>query len=125
MLFTVTDRKACSQSTVLSASSCSSESCEQSRYAPFYLIDPHAPARSKVRRLVSLWDDRSGRSAAMQARIEELEEGEGPLTEGEYEEGLDDDYDDEDEEYDAEADLLDEDDLDGATLGALRMRFST
>lgn len=61
----------------------------------------------------------------MQARIEELEEEEGPLTEGEYEEGLDDDYDDEDEEYDEEADLLDEDDLDGAVFEAPRTSFNS
>lgn len=56
---------------------------------------------------------------SMQAHVEEFEEDEGPLTEGEYEEGLDDDYDDEDEEYDEEADLLDDDDLDGTALEAL------
>lgn len=50
--------------------------------------------------------------AEMQARIEDHDDEEGPLTEGEYEEGLDDD-DYEEEEYDEEADLLDEDEDEG------------
>ena len=51
----------------------------------------------------------------MQATIEEYEEDARPLTDGEYEEGLDDDDDDYDEEeYDEEADLIEDEDLEGA-----------
>lgn len=45
----------------------------------------------------------------MAKHIELLEDDEGPLTEGEYEEGLDDDdYDDEEEDYDEGADVIEE-----------------
>lgn len=48
----------------------------------------------------------------MQVHTENYDDEEAPLSEGEYEEGLDDDYDDE-EEYDEEEDLEGEEDEDG------------